>query len=79
MGTDRKLHSRIRANALHDTIMYRLPESQVERVTLATSIGADGVTLLEVHTTADAPDWLDTVPAIQPLRHVWIQNYTWTE
>jgi transposase len=25
----------------------------------------------------DAPHWLRTIPAVQTLRQVWIQNYTW--
>jgi transposase len=58
---------------------YRLPESKDERVSFATTIGADGLTLLQAITAMDAPDWLHTVPAVQTLRQVWIQNYTWAE
>jgi transposase len=58
---------------------YRLPESKAERVALATVIGADGLTLLQAIHAADAPDWLHTVPALQTLRQVWIQNSTWSE
>ena len=57
---------------------YRLPESKDERVAFATIIGADGLALLRAVDTADAPDWLRTIPAVVTLRHVWIQNYTWT-
>lgn len=58
---------------------YRLPESKEERVTFATTIGADGLALLQAIDTADTPNWLRTIPALQTLRQVWIQNYTWTE
>jgi transposase len=27
----------------------------------------------------DAPPWLRTVPAIEALRRVWVQNYTWAD
>jgi len=53
---------------------YRLPKNKDERVAFATVIGADGVTLLQAITATDAPDWLRTIPAVQTLRQVWIQN-----
>jgi transposase len=58
---------------------YRLPESKDERVAFATTIGADGLALLQAVHAVDAPDWLRVVPAVVTLRRVWIQNYTWTE
>src|SRR4051794_5562829 len=57
---------------------YRLPESKEERVAYATLIGADGLRVLRGLDAADAPPWLRTIPALQTLRRVWIQNYTWT-
>ncbi len=56
----------------------RLPESKVEREALATSIGADGQVVLTALSAADAPGWLREIPAVQTLRRVWVQNYTWT-
>ncbi len=56
----------------------RLPESQADRVALATLIGADGQALLMAINAPDAPPWIRDVPAIQTLRQVWVQNYTWT-
>ena len=56
----------------------RLPESKIEREALATLIGADGCTLLTAIDAADTPGWLRDVPAVQTLRQVWVQNYTWT-
>src|SRR4051812_24487638 len=57
---------------------YRLPESKDERVAYATLIGADGLRVLRALDAADAPPWLRTIPALQTLRRVWLQNYTWT-
>jgi transposase len=56
----------------------RLPESKNEREALATIIGADGCALLIAIYATDTPEWLRNVPAVQTLRQVWIQNYTWT-
>lgn len=55
----------------------RLPESQADREALATVIGADGQALLTAIDADDTPAWLCDVPAVQTLRQVWIQNYTW--
>lgn len=54
----------------------RLPESKAERVAQATLIGADGLRVLQALDAA-APPWLRTIPALQTLRRVWLQNYTW--
>ncbi len=56
---------------------YRLPESQVERQAYAELIGADGRSLLTAIYASTAPAWLREVPAVQILRQVWVQNYTW--
>jgi len=58
---------------------YRLPESQADRQAYAELIGADGRTLLTAITAPTAPTWLREVPAIQVLRQVWVQNYTWRD
>jgi transposase len=56
----------------------RLPESKVEREALATLIGADGLSVLQAASADAAPVWLRQIPALQTLRQVWLQNYTWT-
>jgi len=56
----------------------RLPQSKAERDTLATTIGADGHVLLAALAAPEVPSWLSQVPAVQILRQVWLQNYTWT-
>jgi transposase len=57
----------------------RLPEAAAERSALATLVGRDGAGLLAAIFTADAPTWLRSVPAVETLRRVWIQNYTWPD
>lgn len=54
---------------------YHLPEGQEARRALAVTIGQDGVTLLNAIAAADAPVWLRTVPAVETLRRMWIQQY----
>ena len=56
---------------------YRLPESQADRQAYAELIGADGRALLTALTAPTAPRWLREVPAVETLRQVWVQNYTW--
>jgi transposase len=58
---------------------YRLPESQAARQTYAESIGADGLLLLTAIYAPSAPVWLRDLKAVQTLRQVWVQNYTWVE
>jgi transposase len=57
---------------------YRLPEGKEERTAYATLIGADGLRVLRAVDVPEAPPWWRTIPALQTLRRVWIQNYTWT-
>lgn len=57
----------------------RLPRSQEDRQAEALLIGRDGSRLLTDLHTAQAPTWLREIPAVQILRHIWIQNYVWVE
>jgi transposase len=57
----------------------RLPSKQAERDALVAAIGADGGALLQAVHADDAPAWLRTVPAVEVLRRVWVQNYLPTE
>lgn len=52
----------------------RLPKTEQERAAVARVIGADGYVLLTAVDT-DAPDWLRTLPALQILRTIWLQQY----
>jgi transposase len=55
---------------------YRLPKTTAARTALVATIGADGHRLLQaVEAAADFP-WLQEIPAVQTLRHVWSEQYT---
>ena len=53
----------------------RLPESSTRQQALAEAIGADGSALLHAVYRAEAPPSLRTVPAVDILRQIWVQNY----
>ncbi len=53
---------------------YRLPKTEAERLALATQVGQDGFFLLAAVYAAAAPAWVRHVPAVETLRHVWVQN-----
>src|SRR5262249_35299345 len=53
----------------------RLPKAEKDREALALEIGQDGFTLLQVLYAPTAPEWLRSVPAVEILRQVWIQQY----
>jgi transposase len=53
----------------------RLPSRQAERDVLVALVGADGLALLHAVLGNDAPPKLRSLPAIQLLRRVWVQNY----
>lgn len=54
---------------------YRLPKNKAERIQLGHEIGADGSGVLHAVYSQAAPGWLRDIPAVQTLRHVWIQQY----
>jgi transposase len=54
---------------------FRLPKATAAREALAEAIGRDGVGLLTAVYAADAPAWLRTVPAVETLRRIWVQEY----
>ncbi|MDQ4075313.1 MAG: IS1182 family transposase [Chloroflexota bacterium] len=55
---------------------YRLPNTEAERLALATQVGQDGFFVLAALYAADAPAWVRHVPAVETLRHVWVQNFS---
>lgn len=57
----------------------RTPIGEEERRIFAEVIGADGATILTAVYETTAPVWLREIPAVEILRQVWVQNYTWTE
>lgn len=58
---------------------YHLPVSQIERDTVATDVGADGLKLMTVLCADEAPRWLRDIPAVRTFWQVWLQNYTWQD
>ena len=58
------------------TSEYRLPKSKTKRLAWANQVGMDGMALLSAVYAAGAPLALRSLPAIEILRQVWIQNYT---
>jgi len=53
---------------------YRLPKEKKERQMLAETIGTDGHLLLKM-VYSQAPDWLSSIPAIETMRQIWVQQY----
>lgn len=58
---------------------WRLPQSKAQRTALARAVGVDGRALLTALFAPEAPAWLRALPAVQALRHIWMQNYQLTE
>jgi len=54
---------------------YRFPKEATKRQALTEQIGADGWWLLIAIRSADAPEWLAEVPAVEVLRRVWVQQF----
>jgi transposase len=54
---------------------YRLPKGELERRTLAETIGNDGLHLLRCLERAPGADHLRTLPAVVTLQQVWTQQY----
>ncbi|MBN1566174.1 MAG: IS1182 family transposase [Anaerolineae bacterium] len=56
----------------------RLPDKDVDRDEFALVIGYDGQHLLEqLYATPDELAYLRTLPAVQTLRQIWLQQYCW--
>jgi hypothetical protein len=54
---------------------YRFPKSEAGQLALAEVIGRDGFQLLEKIYSEDAPAFLCTIPVVEMLRRVWLENY----
>ncbi len=57
----------------------RTPLGDEARHAFAEMIGADGASVLNAIYEATALGFLREIPAIETLRQVWVQNYTWIE
>lgn len=59
---------------------FRLPQKKAERDALAIQIGWDGLTLLDkVYHDPTTPAFIRELPAIETLRHIWLQQYVLIE
>jgi transposase len=58
---------------------YRLPKTETERLNLCKQVGQDGMFLLKALFAPDTPSWLREIPAVDILRRVWVQNFTFDE
>src|SRR5258708_26544166 len=58
---------------------YRLPSGKQAREDYAVVIGKDGASILSAIYATEAPGWLWELPAVQTLRRVWVQNFSWEE
>ena len=54
---------------------YHLPKAQTEQQALIANIGEDGAYLLHQIYAESAPEYLRTIPAVEVLRRIWVQNY----
>jgi transposase len=54
---------------------YRLPKAEDKRIAWAEQIGVDGMLLLTALYANSAPPDLRTLPAVETLRQVWVQNF----
>ena len=54
---------------------YRFPTADTERQKLAATMGADGFTLLLAAYAPDASLEVRSAPAVEVLRHIWVQQY----
>jgi transposase len=59
----------------HRVENYQLPKADADRQQLATTIGADGFALLRAAYAPEAPPEVRDAPAVEVLRHIWLQQY----
>jgi transposase len=57
----------------------RFPRSQAERRVVAEVIGKDGASLLSAIFDPTTPSWLREIPAVEILRQIWVQNYSYED
>ncbi len=56
---------------------YHLPTGKHAREDYAVVIGQDGSSLLCALYATEEPGWLREIPAVQTLRRVWVQHFSW--
>ena len=58
---------------------YRLPADEKEREKFAEQVGRDGNALLDAIWSEEAPVWMRSIPKIETLRRVWVQDFVIVE
>ena len=58
----------------HRAENYRFPQADADRQLRATTIGADGFALLQAAYAPEAPPEVRWAPAVEGLRHIWVQQ-----
>ncbi len=53
----------------------RLPTGDKQREAFAEVVGRDGYALLDAIWSADTPEWIRSIPAVETLRQVWVQSF----
>jgi len=54
---------------------YRLPTDEKEREKFAEQVGRDGNALLDAIWSEETPAWMRSIPRIETLRRVWVQDF----
>jgi transposase len=57
----------------------RLPEKAKDREAYAQMIGTDGATLIDALWSEAAPGWMRSLPAVDTLRRMWIQQFMFVD
>jgi transposase len=55
---------------------YRMPRKEADQVRLAEQVGRDGWHLLQQVWLDAAPGYLRTLPAVESMRQIWLQNFS---
>jgi transposase len=54
---------------------FRLPSKPAERSAMTETIGQDGRALLSALYAPETPSWMHSIPAVETLRQVWVQQF----
>jgi transposase len=64
---------------VHRAEDYHLPTTKAKREAYAEVVGVDGWVLLTDVFAKDSPLWLREAPAVETLRRVWVQQYSYVD
>jgi transposase len=54
---------------------WRLPEKEKDREIYIQMVGQDGAALLDAVWSEEAPGWMRSLPAVETLRRMWVQQF----